>query len=230
MAPTAVATRRAADRGSTPPPPGHGAAGLRVLVHAEDPVTLAGVAALLGGSADIAIVPDDPDVVLAVTGMLTAEAAAALGRLCAARGARAARMVLVADEVDLPGLVDALYLGVVVVLLREQATAERIASCLRLAGRGGAHIPPPLLNGLLEQLRLLRANVLIPAGLSMAGLSSRELAVVRLTAEGLDTAQIAQRLCFSEGTIKAVIQALMRRYGLRNRTHMVAHLLRLGVI
>jgi DNA-binding CsgD family transcriptional regulator len=63
-----------------------------------------------------------------------------------------------------------------------------------------------------------------------SGPSDRELRVLRLLSEGCDTREIAHRLCYSERTVKNVIQDVTRRFGLRNRSHAVAFALRQGLI
>ena len=62
------------------------------------------------------------------------------------------------------------------------------------------------------------------------GLRSREIAVLRLVAEGYDTGEIARELCYSERTIKKVLHDMTMRLNLRNRSHAVAYALRGGFI
>jgi DNA-binding NarL/FixJ family response regulator len=54
--------------------------------------------------------------------------------------------------------------------------------------------------------------------------------VLKLLADGLDTAEVARRLSYSERTVKNVLQDVTRRHNLRNRTHAVAFALRQGFI
>lgn len=54
--------------------------------------------------------------------------------------------------------------------------------------------------------------------------------MLRLLAEGLDTAEIAAKLNYSERTIKNIISAVTRRLNLRNRTHAVAYAIRAGTL
>jgi DNA-binding NarL/FixJ family response regulator len=49
-------------------------------------------------------------------------------------------------------------------------------------------------------------------------------------AEGLDTAEIATRLSYSQRTIKTVLHDVTTRLQLRNRSHAVAYALREGLI
>jgi DNA-binding NarL/FixJ family response regulator len=59
-----------------------------------------------------------------------------------------------------------------------------------------------------------------------AALSPRERDVIRLVAEGRDTAEIAVALSYSERTVKGVIHEVTSRLQLRNRSHVVAFALR----
>lgn len=63
-----------------------------------------------------------------------------------------------------------------------------------------------------------------------APLRPREREVLALIAEGLSTREVARRLCWSERTIKNVLQDLTTRLGLRNRTQAVALAVRNGWI
>jgi DNA-binding CsgD family transcriptional regulator len=67
-------------------------------------------------------------------------------------------------------------------------------------------------------------------GVNPSGLTAREVDVLRLMAEGLDTAEIAGKLCYSERTVKNVIYGITHRLKLRNRSHAVAYALRSGMI
>ena len=61
-------------------------------------------------------------------------------------------------------------------------------------------------------------------------MSTREVAVLRLLADGLDTTGIASQLSYSERTVKHIIHGVVSRERLRNRVHAVAFALRLGVL
>lgn len=61
-------------------------------------------------------------------------------------------------------------------------------------------------------------------------LRPRERDVLILVADGHSTREVARRLCYSERTIKNILQDLTTRFGLRNRTQAVAWALRNGWI
>ncbi|HEV8175200.1 MAG TPA: LuxR C-terminal-related transcriptional regulator, partial [Actinoplanes sp.] len=100
----------------------------------------------------------------------------------------------------------------------------------RSAAAGEAAVPPDLLCRLLNQVGQLQRQVLAPRGLSFAVLADREVEVLRLVADGLDTAEIATRLSYSQRTIKTVLHDVTTRLQLRNRSHAVAYALREGLI
>ena len=101
---------------------------------------------------------------------------------------------------------------------------------IRAVAVGDGTVPADLLGRLLSQVSLIHQQVLAPRGLSFSGLSDREVEVLKLLSDGHDTAEVARRLCYSERTVKNVLQDMTRRHNLRNRTHAVAYALRQGLI
>ena len=61
-------------------------------------------------------------------------------------------------------------------------------------------------------------------------LAERERCVLQLFADGLTTREVARQMCYSERTIKNVLQDLTIRLNVRNRTHAVAYAVREGLI
>ena len=109
-------------------------------------------------------------------------------------------------------------------------TAQNLASALRAAAAGEGTLPPDLLGRLLSQVGHLQRQVLAPRGLTFGGLTEREIAVLRLLADGLDTAEVGAKLYYSERTVKNIIHDVTSRLDLRNRTHAVAYAIREGLI
>ena len=72
--------------------------------------------------------------------------------------------------------------------------------------------------------------MLNPRGLSFAVLTDREIKVLKLLADGLDTAEVGRRLFYSERTVKNIVHDVTSRLNLRNRTQAVAYALRQGLI
>ncbi|MFE2287962.1 response regulator transcription factor [Streptomyces sp. NPDC059443] len=156
-----------------------------------------------------------------------------LGGAGAAAGAGSvgeARIVLVVTEIDDAGLVAAVECGVVGVVRRSEASGERLVQVITAASRGEGSVPADLLGRLLDQVGRLQRQVLDPRGLAFTGLAPREVDVLRLVAEGSDTAEIARTLAFSERTVKNILHDVTTRLQLRNRSHAVAYAMRQGFI
>jgi DNA-binding NarL/FixJ family response regulator len=136
--------------------------------------------------------------------------------------------VLVAGQIREAGLFDALECGVTAVVRRHEASPERVVHAIQMAHRGSGDLPPDLLGGLLSQVgRARRAG---SGEVLLAGFSPREIDVIKLVAEGLDTRDIAMKLCYSERTVKNVLHDMMLRLNLRNRAHAVAYAAREGYL
>lgn len=61
-------------------------------------------------------------------------------------------------------------------------------------------------------------------------MTDREIKVLKLLADGHDTAEVGRGLYLSERTVKNIIHDVTSRLNLRNRTHAVAYALRQGLI
>jgi DNA-binding NarL/FixJ family response regulator len=139
-------------------------------------------------------------------------------------------IVLVGDGIREPQLLRAVTSGVVTVLPRTDADYGRIVYAIVQARAGLGEMPPRAVGWLSTRLRAIQEQVLAPNGLTTAGLQAREVDVLRLLADGMDTAEIAVRLNYSERTVKNIIHGLLARLNLRNRSHAVAYALRHGVL
>jgi DNA-binding NarL/FixJ family response regulator len=198
-------------------------------VHARDPISQAGVVAQLRMRPEIRVV----DVVgqSAVAVMIADTVDDATTReLRAMRKDGRPRLMLVATAVDDAALVAAAEAGVAGLLRRCDASADTLVRTIVKVASGEGEVPPDLLGRLLEQVGRLQRQVLAPRGLTFSGLTPRETEVLRLVAEGLDTGEIALRMCYSERTVKNVLHDLTTRLQLRNRTHAVAYAVREGLI
>ncbi|MEV0255027.1 response regulator transcription factor [Streptomyces sp. NPDC050732] len=145
------------------------------------------------------------------------------------------RVVLIASELREPELLAVVEYGVRAILWRHQATPQKLLRAVHSAARGEGELPPDLINRLMTQLGRLRLSALdgSPSAATLVptlGMAPREVDVVRLIAEGLDTKQISEKLAYSERTVKNVLHALMTRLQLQNRAHAVAYALREGYI
>lgn len=142
----------------------------------------------------------------------------------------AQRTVLVAGPLRERHLAQIFAAGVVAILPRKDITPRQVAHALIAASHGRAVLPEKLTRWLADEIRFLQTNLLVTQGLAAGGLTTREVEVLKLIAQGDDTAQIAQQLNYSERTIKKIMQEVMSRLKLRNRAHAVSYALRVGAI
>jgi DNA-binding NarL/FixJ family response regulator len=204
-----------------------------VVVHARDPISHSGMASALGFRPEVRVVDEATvngtvvHVAVAVADDVDDETVRLLRRL--QRTGRS-RVVLVVTRIDDGGLLAAIEAGACGVLRRADASPERLVTAVRTAAAGDGTVPPDLLGRLLDQVGQLQRNVLAPRGLSLSGVSDREAQVLRLVADGFDTAHIARQLSYSERTVKNVLHDVTARLQLRNRSHAVAYALRAGII
>jgi DNA-binding NarL/FixJ family response regulator len=200
-------------------------------IHGTDPISIAGVASQLRARPEVRLVDelevDTADVAVLVCDQLDDEATRIARALC--RSGRP-RLVLVATLIDDQTLVAAAEVGVGGLLRRCEATADALVRTILRVAAGEGEVPADLLGRLLEQVGRLQRHVLAPRGMTFAGLTPRETEVLRLVADGHDTAEIAERMCYSERTVKNVLHDLTTRLQLRNRTHAVAYAMREGLI
>lgn len=204
---------------------------VRVVLRASDPLSYEGLLSYLQSRSEFTVV-DPADQVEATVfvvscDQLTADVVALLRRSAAEL---AVPVVLVVSEITEAELLIAVECRVVAVLPRVAVTADRLAHSVLAAANGGGVLPPNLVGELLKHVERLHREVLAPNGLNAAGLTSREIDVLRLMANGFDTHEIADELCYSERTVKNVIYGVTHRLKLRNRAHAVAYALRTGMI
>lgn len=202
-----------------------------VCVFADDPISEVGLAGQLRPRPEV-LVLDPAYAERAAVALVVAEAVdeATLNQLRSLGRVRQARLVLVATHIADADLVSAVEAGISGLVRRSEASADRLVSAIASAAAGEGNVPPDLLGRLLDQVGRLQRQVLSPRGLHFSGLAEREVQVLRLVADGLDTAQIAAKLSYSQRTVKNVLHDVTSRLHLNNRSHAVAYALRQGLI
>lgn len=206
---------------------------VRAAVHAADPLTAAGLTRLLSISAGITVVPDGGPAVDVLVVSLQGHGGVPIPLLRRLAGDIDAPIVLITDEVCEWQVRAVVNCRVVAVLARTALTGERLAHCVTAAAGGGAHLPMSLVARLLKHIQHLdrqRQRTNDTHLVSRTGLTTREVNVLRLMADGLDTHEVAAELRYSESAVKKVVYGLNRRLGLRNRPHAVAYAIRSGLL
>jgi DNA-binding NarL/FixJ family response regulator len=202
-----------------------------VLVLATDPILRDGVCMALRTRPEVWLVDEEADVtstVVLVAADRFDERTVALLRSVQGRGHT--RLVLVAGEMAEGEVLTAVEAGVCAVARRADATPDVLVRLVTAAAAGEGELPPDLLGRLLNRVSRLQRHVLEPRGLRLGGITNRESEVLRLVASGLSTQEIAEKLCYSQRTVKSILHDVTNRFQLRNRAHAVAYALREGLI
>lgn len=205
----------------------------RIPVHvsAADPLSRVGTISQLRAAGDVVLAQEDElgdrGVALVVADDVDPETTRTI-RALRRRGVD--RIALLVGRLDDKGLLAAVEAGVGGVLRRSEATPQNLSSAIRTLAAGEGLLPPDLLGRLIEQVGQLQRQVLAPRGLTFSGLTEREISVLRLLADGHDTAEVGKELFYSERTVKNIIHDLTSRLELRNRTHAVAYAMKQGLI
>jgi DNA-binding NarL/FixJ family response regulator len=127
-------------------------------------------------------------------------------------------VVLTTYETD-ADIVRAVEAGAVGYLLKDTALAE-LGQAIRAAARGETVLAPAVARRLVSHVRQPRREVL----------SGRETQVLELVALGLTNAEIGQRLCITEATVKTHLLRSFVKLGVNDRTAAVTSAIALGVI
>ncbi|PPK68473.1 response regulator transcription factor [Actinokineospora auranticolor] len=201
-----------------------------VGVHASDPILRAGVVHQLRQRPEVDLLPEEDaeraSVALVVVDQVDEETTRLLRRLRHGD----ARVGLVVGRFERTALQSAIECGVAAVLRRATATGERLVEMVTAMSRGEGVLPGDLLGHLIDHVGRLQREVLDPRGLTLSTLTAREVDVLRLIAEGFDTAEIAAKMSYSERTVKNILHEITTRLHLRNRAHAVGYALRQGLI
>lgn len=199
-------------------------------VRGSDVISQAGVISQLRGRPEVALVDAESQATVAVfvTEEIDEDAKRVLRSLRS--DGDELRLMVIATVIDDAGLMIAAEAGVAGLLRRRDASPEALVHALERIAAGEGEVPGDLLARLMRQLGRLQRQVLTPRGLTFTGLTPREAEILRLVADGHDTAEIARILCYSQRTVKSVLHDLTTRFQLRNRSHAVAYALREGLI
>ncbi|MEL7976527.1 response regulator transcription factor [Isoptericola sp. F-RaC21] len=217
---------------------------IRVLVADDQDLVRAGAVAVVDAAPDLEVVAEAAngaaaveaqrrhraDVVLMDVRMPVLDGIEATRRLVAgaADGSLPPCRVVVLTTFDLDEYVyGALRAGASGFLLKDAPTHDLLAA-VRTAHRGDAVVAPSATRRLLAQV-VPRLPDVAAREAAAAVLSERELAVVRLLAEGLSNAEIAARIFVSEATVKTYVGRILAKLDLRDRVQVVVWAYRTGL-
>jgi DNA-binding NarL/FixJ family response regulator len=110
----------------------------------------------------------------------------------------------------------------------KSSTPEILIPALKLALAGGVYLPPAVLDTRADAPQSAPAQSK-PQETSPAGLTQRQMDVLRCVVQGKPNKVIARELDISEGTVKAHLSSVLHALGARNRTEAVYAAARLGL-
>jgi DNA-binding NarL/FixJ family response regulator len=209
-----------------------------VAVQASDEFVAAGAMAYLRSKPGITPIPAsrtaEADVVLVLADRLTGDMAAWIQQSAETHDSGMVRFVLVSDWIPVPQLMRAASCALLSVLPRQGSDYEQVVRAI-FQMRGRPELPAVALRSLPPGEFGAGDPGAAMDGAAMDGAATglvqgRELDILRLVADGLDTAEIAQRMNYSERTIKNVIHTMLNRLQLKNRPHAVAFAIRNGLL
>jgi NarL family two-component system response regulator LiaR len=196
--------------------------GIRGYLEVQPDMTIAGEAA--SGEEAVRLAGDQvPDVVLmdlVMPGMDGVEATRRVRRV-----SPRSQVVVLTSYHDDVHIFPAIKAGALSYLLKDVGP-EELAAAVRAAARGEATLHPHVATRVMQELRGTRREVPNP----FAELTDRELEVMRLVAEGLSNARIAERLVLSEKTIKGYVSNILSKLHLADRTQAAVFAWREGMM
>src|SRR5262249_52893322 len=111
-------------------------------------------------------------------------------------------IVLVANTIQEKQVLRAVKFGLVSLLDRQETDFDRIVGAIAAASDHRAALPGAVLRYIIDQARAIERGVLALHG--MSGLAAREIEVLKLLADGMDTGAVAAQLNYSERTVKNI--------------------------
>jgi DNA-binding NarL/FixJ family response regulator len=198
--------------------------GLRAFLAAQDGFEVVGEAA--DGTEAVAVAADvRPDVVLLDLLMPELDGLDAIAPLLAASpGSRILVLTSVAgDEQVLPALQE----GAAGYVVKDAAPAE-LAAAVRTVAAGGTSLAGSAARRVVEAATRPDAGGAPPSP-DHAGLTARELDVLRLVAQGLANKAIARELIVSEKTVKTHMSSILAKLRVRDRTQAALWAVRHGL-
>jgi len=188
--------------------------GFRMILEERDDIQVVGEAAD-GREAVAEAVRSSPDVVLMDVRMPQLDGIEATARILAERPTT---RVLILTTFDLDEYVArALRAGASGFLLKDVRPTQ-LVDAIRVVAAGDALLAPTVTKRLIDRFADSLDGRPPP---SLESLTEREREILKLVAEGLSNAEIAERLVVGESTVKTHVSAVLRKLQLRDRVQMV---------
>jgi DNA-binding NarL/FixJ family response regulator len=135
------------------------------------------------------------------------------------------KILVLSGNPDLTRVQEALRAGALGYVLKDKA-ADELVRAVRTVMNGKVHLSPSAATALVEGLKANPAPGVAPAA---PMLSERELAVLKLTVEGLRNKEIAERLDVSTKSVETYRARLMSKLGCASTAELVRYAVRAGI-
>lgn len=210
---------------------------IRVVLADDQPLVRTGLRMILSAEPDLDVVGEasdgreavelstslHPDVVLMDVRMPNLDGIEATRAITAADDPP---RVLVLTTFDLDEIVyDALRAGASGFLLKD-APEERLTTAIRVVADGGSLFAPTVTRRLIAEFSKRRTD----DAPDLAGLTEREVEVLRLMARGLSNTEIGAELYVTENTVKTHVARILTKLGVRDRVQAVVAAYESGLV
>jgi len=167
-----------------------------------------------------------PDVVVIDLKMPNASGIDALRQIATASpGVQVVVLTVSADEAD---VLQALAAGACSYLLKD-TRADELVGAVRLAAGGHAVLSRDVVRALVARMRTDEQPA-EHAKSDVSALTTRELEVIRLIADGADNAAIGRELSISRHTVKQYVTNIFEKLGVQSRVQAAVYAVRNGLV
>jgi len=210
---------------------------VRVLIVDDHPIVRQGVRSVLANHSDIQVVgeADSASTLFAIVDSLKPDVVLLDVRMPGQGGIEvtqrlkhdypAIHVIILTTYDDDEFLFGALRAGAEGYLLKS-ASQETLADSIRQVGRGERLLSPNLMGKVMREFSDLAKD----KARADSGLSDQELEVLRMIATGATNKEIAEKLYWSEVTVKRKVQDILEKMGVANRAQAVAEAGKRGLL
>ncbi len=214
---------------------------IRILIVDDHPLVREGLQAVIASMPDMVVVGEAvngraavqqaaqlrPDVILMDLLMPEMSGGEAVAAIFSKREVDAPKILVLTSVDNIEILRDTIQAGASGYVSKD-APPDELLDAIRTVHGGSVVLPPPLATALLHKMH--DAFESPPAPDLNEILTEREIEVLTLVAQGLNNADIADRLVISPRTVSVHVSHILDKLELENRTQAALYALRVGLV